>query len=71
MAASFGYASASGPGCTGRRSNIAGGTTNGGRSAGQDSFLASIIYIVGSHIVQSFVTTALVVVADELGDRCP
>ncbi len=38
---------------------------------GQDSFLASIIYIVGSHIVQGFVIAPLVVVVDELGNRCP
>ena len=38
---------------------------------GQDGFLASIVYIVGSHIVQGFVITALVVVVNEVGDRCP
>jgi len=42
MASSFGYASASGHGCRGRRSNIAGGTTNGGRP-GEQSWTAPII----------------------------
>ena len=32
MASSFGYASASGPGCRGPGTNIAGGTINGARS---------------------------------------
>ena len=38
---------------------------------GQDSFLASTVYIIGRHIVQGFVMASLVVVADKLGNRCP
>ena len=38
---------------------------------GQDSFLASIVYIVRGHVVQGFVMASLVVVVDRLGNRCP
>ena len=36
-----------------------------------DSLLASVVYIVGSHIVQGFVIAPLVAVVDKLRNRCP